>query len=298
MTSRVDGLKIAVLVVEPEIAPKAVLQLSHGVCGRKERYLPFMEFMAQHGVVCVAGDHRGHGESVRSKEDLGYMYRGGYLALVDDMRMITEWIHSNYPDLPLFLLGHSMGSMAARVYAKYDDSEIDGMVMCGSPSWNPSSRFARIITGFMCMIGLGHVRMTWSQRITSNRYNRRFAAEGYQAWTCSDAEVRKSFVNDETCDFILTANGSYNMMCLMGETYNDDKWTVSNPCLPIYFISGTDDSTMLSEADFHSSIQHICDKGYVNVSSALYPGMRHEVLNEIGKEEVWNDILDFMNLND
>ena len=67
LTSRVDGLGIAVLVVEPNTAPRAVLQLSHGVCGRKERYLPFMEFMAERGVACVAGDHRGHGESVKSK---------------------------------------------------------------------------------------------------------------------------------------------------------------------------------------------------------------------------------------
>ena len=87
-------------------------------------------------------------------------------------------------------------------------------------------------------------------------------------------------------------------MGLMGETYNDDQWTVSNPYLPIYFISGEDDPIMLSEEDFHNSIQHMCDKGYINVTSALYGGMRHEVLNEIGKEAVWNDVLDFMGLSD
>ena len=226
------------------------------------------------------------------------MYQGGYIALVDDMRMITDWIHSTYPDVPVFLLGHSMGAMAARVYAKYDDSDIDGLVLCGSPSWDGTSRFARFVTALMCLAGLGHVRMTRSHHLASDKYNRKFAAEGYQAWICSDPEVRESFANDDKCNFVLTANGSYNMMCLMGETYNDDKWSVSNPCLPIYFISGEDDPTMLTEDDFHNSIQHMCDKGYSNVSSALYTGMRHEVLNEIGKETVWNDILDFMGLND
>ena len=140
--------------------------------------------------------------------------------------------------------------------------------------------------------------MTRSQRITTDKYNKRFASEGYQAWTCSNPEVREVFIHDKSCDFVLTANGSYNMMCLMGETYNDDQWTVSNPYLPIYFISGEDDPTMLSEEDFHNSIQHMCDKGYINVTSALYGGMRHEVLNEIGKEAVWNDVLDFMGLSD
>ena len=298
LTSRVDELNIGVLVVAPEQKPKAVLQLAHGVCGCKERFLPFMEYMSDHGVACVASDHRGHGSSVWSKEDLGYMYRGGYLALVDDMRLVTEWIHYHYPDIPVYVLGHSMGSMAARVYVKYDDTDIDGLILCGSPSWNPSSRFARFVTGFLCLVGLDHMRMNRSQRVASNRYNKKFADEGYQAWTCSDPEVRESYAHDKDCNFILTANGSYNVMCLMGETYNDDKWSVSNPCLPIYFISGDDDPTMLSEDEFHNSAQHICDKGYINVSSALYPGMRHEVLSEIGKEEVWSDILTFMGIND
>ena len=134
------------------------------------------------------------------------------------------------------------------------------------------------------------------QRMTSGRYNRQFASEGRQAWTCSDPQVRRSFEENPLCNFVLTANGSYNLMCMMGETYGDGRWTVSNPELPIFFISGSEDPTMVSEKRFHKAAQHICDRGYMNVSSAIYPGMRHEVLNEIGKEEVWDDILDFMGL--
>ena len=125
LNSRADGLGVSVMVVTPREAPRAVIQLSHGVCGCKERFLPFMNYMAGKGIACVAGDHRGHGASVRSADDLGYMYEGGYMALVDDMRMITEWAHETFPDVPLYLLGHSMGSLAARVYTKYDDSAID-----------------------------------------------------------------------------------------------------------------------------------------------------------------------------
>jgi alpha-beta hydrolase superfamily lysophospholipase len=255
-----------------------------------------MEYMAGKGVACVAGDHRGHGGSVRSDSDLGYMYEGGYMALVDDMRQITEWIHTTFPQKPVYLLGHSMGSMAARVYVKYDDSEIDGLILTGSPSWNPFSKVGKFLAGLMCMVGLSRVRMSLSQKITSFRYNRPFAAEGRQAWTCSDRSVRKSFEDNAVCNFSLTANGSYNVMCLMEETYEEGRWTVSNPTMPVVFISGADDPTMISEARFHRSAQNICDRGYTNVTSVLYPGMRHEVLNEIGKEEVWAEILRFMGL--
>ncbi len=295
LRSRIDELGISVLVVSPQ-QPKAVIQFSHGLCGCKERFIPMMEYMAGKGVACVASDHRGHGHSVRTNDDLGYMYEGGYMALVDDLRLVTEWIHSTYPYSPVYLVGHSMGSMAARIYAKYDDSAIDGLILTGSPSWNPFSRVGKFLAGVMCMIGLSHHRMPLVQRMTSGRYNRQFASEGRQAWTCSDPQVRRSFEENPLCNFVLTANGSYNLMCMMGETYGDGRWTVSNPELPIFFISGSEDPTMVSEKRFHKAAQHICDRGYMNVSSAIYPGMRHEVLNEIGKEEVWDDILDFMGL--
>ena len=94
LPSRIDGLGISVLVVRPEDKPKAVIQLAHGVCGCKERFLPFMEYMAHKGILCVAKDHRGHGESVRKTDDLGYMYDEGTDAMVEDMAQISRWIHS------------------------------------------------------------------------------------------------------------------------------------------------------------------------------------------------------------
>ena len=85
-------------------------------------------------------------------------------------------------------------------------------------------------------------------------------------------------------------------MCMMLETYRNDPWAVTNSELPIVFISGNDDPTMGSERRFHIAAQNICDRGYMNVTSVLYPNMRHEVLNEIGKEDVWKEILDFMGI--
>lgn len=295
--SRVDGLGISVMAVWPEGEPRAVIQLSHGVCGCKERFLAFMEYMAGKGIACVAGDHRGHGDSVLSDKDLGYMYDGGYMALVDDMRQITEWIHKTFPQKPVYLLGHSMGSMAARVYVKYDDSSIDGLILTGSPSREPLLWLARTISGMFCSLGLSRVRLSLSQNITSRRYNRRFASEGQQAWTCSDSQSRTSFLENPRCNFKITANMSYNILSMMAETYDEGRWTISKPSMPIVFISGADDPLMISEPRFHRSAQNICDRGYRNVTSVIYPAMRHEVLNEIGKEEVWNDILDFMGQN-
>lgn len=299
LNSRIDSLPISILEVAPDGlgdvgSVKAVLQLSHGMCGCKERYLPFMQYMASRGVVCVVGDHRGHGESVLSRDDLGYMYKGGYRAMVDDLRMITSWIMSRYPGVPIFLIGHSMGSMAARLYAKYDDSTISGLILTGSPSWEPLAYVGRAIAWLMCLAGLSHHRMEYSQRMASDKYNRRFVSEGRQAWTCSDPAERESFMSNPLCNFAMTANGSYNLMSMMIDTYCRSKWIVSNPSMPVFFISGADDPMLGSEQRFHSAAMDVRKRGYTNVTSVIYPNMRHEVLNEKDKELIWAEVFDFI----
>ena len=137
LDSSYDDLKVSVVSVCPDGRPSAVLQLAHGMCGSKERLIPFMEYLAGEGIACFANDHRGHGASIKSENDLGYMYDGGQVALVEDMKMLTDRIKDQYPDIPVFLLGHSMGSMAARVYLKRYPDALDGVIICGSPDYNP-----------------------------------------------------------------------------------------------------------------------------------------------------------------
>ncbi len=290
--SQYDGLDLSVLVTGPEKAPAAVLQLTHGMKGCKERFRPFMDYMADHGVVCVANDLRGHGASVKNENDRGYMYSGGYVALVEDMKVVTDWIHRTYPDLSVYLLGHSMGSLAVRTYMKTHDDAVSGVILCGSPSDSPMAPAALSLARFLSRFSGGRIRTGVIQDMVSWIYNRRFASEGRNAWTCSDAEVRNAFARNISCDFDFTANAMVALMSMMKETYSHDGWTMSNPGMPVYFISGSDDPCMRSEAAFHASAQLLADVGYSDVTSAIYPGMRHEVLNEKGKEAVWNDVLE------
>jgi alpha-beta hydrolase superfamily lysophospholipase len=89
-------------------------------------------------------------------------------------------------------------------------------------------------------------------------------------------------------------NGANNLMKMMGQTYNLKGWNVSKPMMPILFISGSDDPCMISEKKFHQAAWSMYKVGYRNVRSSIYPDMRHEVLNEVDKLDVWNEILDFM----
>lgn len=294
IASAYDGLNISFVVEKPQVAPKAVLQLVHGMCGCKEKFEPLMKYLADNGIVCIASDMRGHGASVKSREDLGYMYKGGYRALVSDIRQVSQWGHSEFPQLPYFLLGHSMGSLAVRIFIRQDDSDISGLIICGSPSWNPLSVVGKWLTGAGCAIGLGHNRPRLLQNLVSERFNSRFVSEGALSWTCSDPEVCKSNRENPMFNLRFTMNGTYNLMAMMQATYKSDSWNISNPEMPVIFLSGSDDPCMISEQKFHRSAYQMLKAGYQNVTSILYPHMRHEVLNEIDKMTVWKDILGFI----
>ena len=94
-----DDLNLSVLVSTPESTPRGVFQIVHGMCEHKERYLPFIEFLTAQGYACVIHDLRGHGASVKSDRDLGYLYEGGWRALVEDIRVVCDWAQQQYPGL-------------------------------------------------------------------------------------------------------------------------------------------------------------------------------------------------------
>lgn len=294
LKSRYDGLNLSAVVVEPDQHdPEAVVQIAHGLCGCKERYLPFMEYMADHGVACVACDHRGHGKSLKSSRDLGYM-QGGYMALVEDMKQLTDWAAGHFNGAPIVLLGHSMGSLAARVYIRKYDWELAGLVLCGTPGYNGMARMAMLLTGFMCMFKEGRMKPAYLQEYASSRFNKKFASEGRLAWMCSDPVVRNEVVSNPSNDYSITVNMMHNLLSMMVNTHSQRGWMVLNPELPVTFLSGEDDPVMGGEEKLHDAARMMAGLGYNNVTAAIFSDMRHEILNEVDKELVWDDILNFV----
>lgn len=294
--SESDGLDISCLMILPEEEPKALLQIAHGMCGCKERFLPFMEYMASKGIACIANDHRGHGESILTAEDLGYMYDGGYEALVSDMRMVFEFVSDSYPTAPFYLLGHSMGSLASLLYSRRWPESLAGVILCGIPYYDPTFFHPYPLLKFLCNSGYGRMKFPLLQNIGSARYNHRFADEGPLAWTCSDPDVRKALLSNPHCNFTFTLNGYMNLTGMLKEVYSSDSWI--NTFMPghILMLSGADDpctSYGRSLDIIYLMMNNYC-LGEMSVKRRTYPRMRHELLNEIDKELVWNDILKFL----
>lgn len=294
LKSSADDLDLAVMVSEPSgQEPKAIVQICHGMCEHKERYIPFMEYLSENGYICVIHDHRGHGQSVKSPEDLGYMYEGGWQALVADVKVVTDWIRSTYGSaLKLFLFGHSMGSMVVRSYAKRWDSLLDALYVCGCPSWNPASSVGRLLAKLLS-IGNAHRRPAILQALSFGSFNKPFESEGPNAWVCSDKDALQAYNNDPLCQYQFTANGFDNLLGLCQDCYTSPRkeWALAKPQMPVRFISGAQDPCRINDKKLSEAVALMMAVGYENVNLTTYEGMRHEILNETDKAVVWEDIL-------
>ena len=139
INSSSDGLKIELAYTIPKDEIKGIVQFSHGMAEHKERYFNFMEYLSNNGYVCVINDHRGHGNSVKDKKDLGYFYTEDTNFIIDDLHDVTKYIKEKYSNQKLYLFSHSMGTLVARGYMQKYDNEIEKIILCGTPTKNPEN---------------------------------------------------------------------------------------------------------------------------------------------------------------
>ncbi len=291
-----DGLRLSLLYTKPEGDIKGVLQISHGMCENKERYLPFMEYLAERGYAAVIHDHRGHGKSVKKKEDLGYFYGGRDKGIVEDLHQVTCWIKEQFPGKPVYMLGHSMGSLAARVYLKDYDRELEKLILTGPPSTNPAVDLGLFLTVLQKKLRGGRFRSKTIQVLAFGPYAARFPGEGSEsAWICSDKKVIEDYDQSEYCGFVFTADAFQGLFRLLKDTYSPKGWKMQNPRLSVLFLGGEDDPCIGGGRKFVKQLQFLKSVGYQHVTGKMYPGMRHEILNEVEKEKVYANILSYLN---
>lgn len=288
--SNFDNLPLDVIVLRPA-HPCGIIQISHGMCEHKERYLDFMQFLCQQGYVCLIHDHRGHGKSIHHSNDLGYFYKDGDQAIVEDVHQLTVWIRRQYPELPLYLFGHSMGSLVVRCYMKKYDHDIDGLIVCGSPSRNPSAKIGISLARFLTKLKSDHYHSTLIQKIGFDAFNKRFDKKTPNSWICSDKQVVKLYNDNPLCHFTFTTNGFECLFSLMKNTYDAQLWQMKNKAIPIHFIAGKDDPCIVNEEKFKEAYTFMKSLGYQNVTAHLFDNMRHEILNETYHHMVYDHIL-------
>lgn len=293
--SNCDNTGISVLRCYQEGNIRGVVQMVHGMAEHKERYIDIMRYLAEKGYVCVMHDHRGHGKSVAQADDLGYINGSNAEYMIADMHQLNMALHQEFPHQPIYLFGHSMGSLAVRAYLKRYDTTISGLIVCGSPSKNAGAGIGKLVARAMTLFKGDHYRSPMIQNLAFGKHSDGFSESiSENVWICSDMDVVRAYDQDPLCGFTFTLNGFANLFALMQDVYHPHHWHVRQKQLPIRFIAGREDPCIISSEKFQEAAGFLRQVGYEQVSARLFDGMRHEILNEKDRQLVYEDIALFL----
>ena len=279
--------------------PRAVIQIAHGMGEHAARYDWVAQQLNAAGYIVYANDHRGHGGT--AGEHAGYMGPDGWNRTLADIYELNQHCHLLHDGLPLCLLGHSMGSMLSQQYITRHGHSIDCLVLSGSPGFkeNRFSLFGRMIMGFEAWRLEPWQASDFMQKALFGKSNAPFdgpGATGYEWLSRDQAEVQK-YVDDEMCGFVLSIGSLIDMFSGGGATQDPMGIEKIPATLPMYVFAGDEDPVHGEKQDLDRMVDAYRQRGIEKLEYRYYEGGRHEMFNEMNKQEVVNDLIQWLGEN-
>ena len=281
----------------PEGDVRGILQISHGMVEFIDRYDRYATFMASKGFYVVGNDHLGHGKSVTDESQLGYFAKhDGNFCVLGDMQQLREDAQKKYPDVPFFLLGHSMGSFLARQFIEKFGEGVAGAIIMGTSYQQPSTLDLAIgLTAVLQQARGGHFRSEMINNMALGSYNASFEpGRTKNDWLTKDEAIVDAYVANPLNQFIFTVNGYYNLFRGLRYAERQENLDKIPKDLPILVVSGANDPVGEFGKGPRMVVEFYRKTGIQDVTLKLYPDDRHEILNELDKETVDNDLLQWM----
>ena len=281
---------------EPQGKPLAVLQIVHGVAEYAARYEHFATFMASKGFLVVAEDHMGHGGSLGDEGTIG-CFEGGWHKAVADTHRLLSYTRMEFPDVPYILLGHSMGSFMVRtLLAKYPKCGVSAAIISGTAWMHRGIINSGIAAATLVAKRQGAEKPSkLLNDMMFGSYNRKIEhRRTTHDWLTRDNKIVDAYVDDPLCGFTITAGLAKDMMTGLLYIQEPEHLNKMRKDLPVFFIAGADDPVGNYGEGVRQTAQAFVKAGMENVSMRIYPLCRHEVLNELNREEVYDNILDWL----
>ena len=281
----------------PDGEAKAIVQIAHGIAEHIDRYAEFMEFLAGNGYIVVANDHLGHGKSINGPEDLGFFAaRDGWNYVLRDMEKLHDRTGKEHPGVPYVMFGHSMGSFLTRTYlirypGKYDAAILSGTGHQAKPM---------VLGGYA--LASAAVKLYGPRKVGDKLNSIAFGAynKGFENprtafdWLSRDEAQVDKYIADPLCGFVATVSLFRDMMGGIKFITDQKNINTMSRTQPVYFMSGDCDPVGDNGKGVERAYKAFCDAGLHDVMIRLYPGGRHEMLNEVNKYDVYQDILSWL----
>ncbi len=277
----------------PEGKVVCILQIVHGMAEYIERYEELAQYLGEKGILVTGDDHLGHGKSVGSNGIYGYFCeQDPATVVVRDVHRLKKITQEEYPGVPYVILGHSMGSFILRNYLFRYGTGIQGAILCGTGSQPPALvKLCRLMTALQGLfLGQKH-RAVFIDKMAFGSYNKKIPdAKTPFDWLCTDEKVVERYVEDKLCGFIFTVNGFRTLFTLLDRLNQEENLKMMPEKLPVYFIAGDMDPVGNYGDGVKKAFGDFKKAGMEHISLKLYPGDRHELLNEKNRQQVYEDI--------
>lgn len=294
--SSVDGAALQAYRFNAD-APCAVVIMVHGLAEHGVRYTELAEFLSSRHISSVVYDHRGHGKSIAASPGKGsFAPKDGWNVLLGDLQSVSDSVRNEFPDIPVFLLGHSMGSFLVRTHITQQKSRYTGVMISGTAS-DPgiAGRSGLLLARLLCLMGASLKPSPLLNSLSFGAFNKAFApAESDFDWLSRDSNEVSKYVQDDMCGFVPTAGLFRDMVAGLIESNSRRLIAQTEPDLPLMFFSGSKDPVGGFGKGFKKVLALYRKSGQNRIHALLYPDGRHEMLHEINRNQVFEDIAGWM----
>ncbi len=279
-------------------APKAVIQIVHGITEHSGRYKRFASQLVAQGFSVVANDHRGHGHTVTKHDKFGhYADKNGWQLVTSDQKQINDWIKETYPATPIFIMGHSMGSFITRQFIINHGESVKGCILSGSTWESPLTYKAGGIVAWIESKRIGPKNISSLMNFLSlGSFNRAFKpARTRFDWLSRDVEEVDKYAGDELCGFDCTTQLWMDLLSGLADISSTNAMQKIPNELPILLVSGASDPVGKNGKGVNALERELIAAGNTNIECSLFPDARHELLNEINRDEVSERLISWLN---
>lgn len=279
----------------PQTQAKAAVAIHHGMAEHMERYADFITYLTSNGVAVFMHDMANHGSSNQNRAELGFFgKKDGWLGLIKDYKTVFECMRKAYPAVKHIAFGHSMGSFVARCFdARYPELSSASVYM-GTGGTNDAAGIGIKVADLIAHIKGAHHRSEFMDKLAFGKYNVKFEKRTSYDWLTRDQAIVDQYIADPLCGYLFTIKGMADLLHLNTAANSDEWYEKVRKDLPILLISGAEDPVGEYAKGIDEVYNKLLQSGHTAVEEKLYPECRHEVLNELNKEEVYEDIYSFI----